>query len=112
MSQSSNNLIRHHTAKFSVKTQCNSALEFPPEERETNKKESTVKKTIRYKIQVFDEVDFSDFSFSISNNPQPFRLKMKAKKFTNLKVTIDNNEETDCTILQLVWRVESFGESK
>jgi hypothetical protein len=41
MSQSSNNLIRHHTAKFSVKTQCNSALEFPPEERETNKKEST-----------------------------------------------------------------------
>jgi hypothetical protein len=38
MSQSSNNLIRHHTAKFSVKTQCNSALEFPPEERETNKK--------------------------------------------------------------------------
>lgn len=78
----------------------------------TNKKESTVKKTIRYKIQVFDEVDFSDFSFSISNNPQPFRLKMKAKKFTNLKVTIDNNEETDCTILQLVLRVESFGESK
>ena len=78
----------------------------------TNKKESTVKKTIRYKIQVFDEVDFSDFSFGISNNPQPFRLKMKAKKFTNLKVTIDNNEETDCTILQLVLRVESFGESK
>ena len=78
----------------------------------TNKKESTVKKTIRYKIQVFDEVDFSDFSFGISNNPQPFRLKMKAKKFTNLKVTIDNNEDTDCTILQLVLRVESFGESK
>ena len=25
---------------------------------------------------------------------------------------IDNNEETDCTILQLVLRVESFGESK
>lgn len=78
----------------------------------TNKADSTTKKTIRYKIQFFTDVDFSDFSFEISNNPQPFRLKMKAKKFTNLKVTIDNNENTDCTILQLVLRVESFGESK
>jgi hypothetical protein len=78
----------------------------------TNRKESTTKKVIRYKIQVFNEVDFSDFSFSISNNPQPFRLKMKAKKFTNLKIVIDNNEDTDCTILQLILKVESFGESK
>ncbi len=78
----------------------------------SNRKESTTKKVIRYKIQVFNEVDFSDFSFSISNNPQPFRLKMKAKKFTNLKIVIDNNEDTDCTILQLILKVESFGESK
>ena len=37
---------------------------------------------------------------------------MKAKKFTNLKVVIDSNEDTDCTILELILRVESFGESK
>lgn len=78
----------------------------------TNKAESPSKKTIRYKIQFFNDVDFSDFSFGISNNPQPFRLKMKAKKFTNLKITIDNNDDTDCTILQLVLKVDSFGESK
>lgn len=78
----------------------------------TNRKESTVKKRIEYKIQVLDDVDFSDFSFQVSNNPQPFRLKLKAKKFTNMKITIDNEEETDCTILQLALRVESFGESK
>ena len=78
----------------------------------TNKKESTVKKRIEYKIQVLDDVMFDDFSFQVSNNPQPFRLKLKAKKFTNLKVTIDNSEETDCTILQLALKVESFGESK
>ena len=28
------------------------------------------------------------------------------------KITIDNEERTDCTILQLVMKVESFGESK
>ncbi len=78
----------------------------------TNRNESTMKKHIEYKLQFLDDVDFSDFSFKISVNPQPFRLKMKAKKFTNLKVVIDSNEDTDCTILELILRVESFGESK
>ena len=78
----------------------------------SNRATSATKKKISYSIQVLDNVDFSNFTFQLSNNPQPFRLKMKAKKFTNLKVTIDNNEKTDCTILQLALRVESFGESK
>jgi hypothetical protein len=78
----------------------------------SNRNESANKKHIEYKVQVLDNVDFADFSFKISNNPQPFRLKMKAKKFTNLKITIDNTEKTDCTILQLILKVESFGESK
>ncbi len=78
----------------------------------SNRESSNTRKRISYNIQVLNEVDFSKFSFQISNNPQPFRLKMKAKKFTNLKVTIDNTERTDCTILQLALRVESFGESK
>ena len=78
----------------------------------SNKKESSTKKHIEYKLQLFGDVDYSEFSFKISSNPQPFRLKMKAKKFTNLKITIDNTDETDCTILQLALKVESFGESK
>ena len=78
----------------------------------TNKAASSSKKCIQYNIQVLDNVDFSSFSFEMSTNPQPFRLKMKAKKFTNLKITIDNDRDTDCTILQLVLKVESFGESK
>lgn len=78
----------------------------------TNRRESTSKKHIQYNLLFLDNVNFSKFSFKISNNPQPFRLKMKAKKFTNIKIVIENTEETDCTILQLVLRVESFGESK
>lgn len=78
----------------------------------SNRNESPMKKRIEYKLSVLDDIDFSDFSFQISNNPQPFRLKMKAKKFTNLKITIDNQEETDATILSLALRVEAGGESK
>ena len=78
----------------------------------SNRNESPVKKKIEYKLSVLDDVDFSDFSFQVSNNPQPFRLKLKAKKFTNLKITIDNNEETDATILSLALKVEVGGESK
>jgi len=78
----------------------------------TNRNESKVKKHIEYKLLLMDNVDFANFSFNISRNTQPFRLKLKAKKFTNLKITIDNNDKTDCTILQLALKVESFGESK
>ena len=52
-----------------------------------------VMKRIEYKLSVLDDVDFADFSFSVSTNPQPFRLKLKAKKFTNLKIILDNDEE-------------------
>lgn len=78
----------------------------------SNKNESPVKKEIKYSLVFFNDVDFSDFSFQVSNNPQPFRLKLKAKKFTNLKITIENKEKTDCTILALSLRVETGGESK
>ena len=78
----------------------------------TNRNESKTKKHIEYKILLMEDVDFANFSFSISRNTQPFRLKLKAKKFTNMKITIDNTENTDCTILELALKVESFGESK
>lgn len=78
----------------------------------TNKNESPVKKTISYKLILLDDVDFSDFSFKVSEDPQPFRLKLKAKKFTNMKITIDNENEDDCTILELSIKIEANGESK
>ncbi|MBQ6628576.1 MAG: hypothetical protein IJI98_10935 [Methanosphaera sp.] len=78
----------------------------------SNVAESTISKHIEYKKQWFDDVHFGDFSFKSSTNPQPFKLKLKAKKFTNLKITIKNEENSTCTILSLVLQVESFGYSK
>ena len=78
----------------------------------TNRNVSNVSKTISYSMSVLDAVDFGKWSFEVSTNPQPFRLKLKAKKFTNLKITIDNNNRDDCTILELAIKMETSGESK
>lgn len=78
----------------------------------SNRNESPVKKVISYKLTLLDSVDFGDFTFKVSSDPQPFRLKLKAKKFTNLKITIDNDNTDDCTILELALRLEGNGESK
>lgn len=78
----------------------------------SNRAESQVSKHIEYRKQWFDEVHFGDWHFTASINPQPFKLKLKAKKFTNLKLTIKNEEDSTCTILSLVLQVESFGYSK
>ena len=77
-----------------------------------NRAESQITKHIEYKKQWFDKVNFADWHFTASINPQPFRLKLKAKKFTNLKLIIKNEENSACTILNLVLQVDSFGYSK
>lgn len=78
----------------------------------SNVADSTISKHIEYRKQWFDDVHFGNFSFRSSSNPQPFKLKLKAKKFTNMKITIKNEENSTCTILSLVLHVESFGYSK
>ena len=78
----------------------------------TNKNECENPKVISYNMSVLDDADFANWSFKVSTNPQPFRLKLKAKKFTNLKITIDNDNTDDCTILELAIKMETSGESK
>ena len=80
----------------------------------TNKEKSEHTKVINYSFSTLDvdDADFNNWSFEVSYNQQPFRLKLKAKKWTNLKITIDNNEGSDCTILELALKMESSGESK
>lgn len=75
-------------------------------------KGGTNPKTIEYALFSYNRIDYADWSYNTNYNPQPFRLKMKAKKFTFLKITIDNNNTDKCTILNLDIKYEYGGESK
>lgn len=57
---------------------------------------------IEYNLIDFGNVDFGDFSFATNYNPQPFRLKFKAKKWCYFKL-IGENAETNknMTILNI-----------
>jgi len=72
---------------------------------------STIR-TIRYENLDFENVDFSDFSFSTSYNPQPFRVRIKGKKFAYMKVELDNNYEKDATILEITLPINYGGKIK
>jgi hypothetical protein len=81
----------------------------------TDKEISATKQRINYKTSIFElgSVDFSDFSFAVSINPQTKPIRLKAKQFTHLKITIDNNsDETTLTTLGLNLKVEYGGETK
>lgn len=55
-----------------------------------------------YHLASFANLDFSEFTFKVNYNPQPFRLKIKAKKFVYFKLIIENAEITDkLTVLSI-----------
>jgi hypothetical protein len=68
---------------------------------------------ISYNLANFTNVDFGDFSFETISIPHPFRLKLKAKKFTYFKLIISNDSLTDSmTILNINLPALSGGMSK
>lgn len=68
---------------------------------------------IEYNLIDFGNINFGDFSLATSNSPKPFRLKLKAKKFTLLKVIGENDSTTsDMVILSLTLPVVYAGMSK
>jgi len=81
----------------------------------TNKGTETgtgINSSIRYDILDFNDIDFDEFTFNTSQNPQPFRIKRKAKKFTNLKIVFDNTNTAGATILNMTIKFTYQGESK
>lgn len=78
----------------------------------TDIKGGTNPKTIKYTLFSYENIDYADWSYQINYNPQPFRLKMKAKKWTFLKLTIKNENDDNCTILNFDIKYEYGGESK
>lgn len=60
---------------------------------ETNKSQiSDTPIEIFYSNLDFDDIDFDEFSFLANYNPQPFRCKTKAKKWTYFKLILKNEK--------------------
>ena len=81
--------------------------------RTDNKGVILVSESAKYNLATFDSMDFEDFSFLVSYNPQPFRFKVKAKKFTWLQVILKSQSTTyTATINNLDLKARYGGESK
>lgn len=81
---------------------------------ETNRDGSVVNPTpISYNNLDFSRLDFRDFSFLTNYNPQPFRIKTKAKKWVYFKLILKNNSDTyTATVLSINLLPRIGGESK
>lgn len=66
---------------------------------ETDDTISSVSHEIQYNLIDFNNINFGDFSFQTSISPKPFRVKLKAKKFTLLKVIGENNSTTENMVI-------------
>ena len=63
--------------------------------------------TITRSIQTFEDVNFADFTFNISNTPKAFKIKLKAKKFVYFKIRLENNSATKTfVVLNMTFRAE------
>lgn len=79
----------------------------------TDKDSDPQTETKTYNIITFDDVDFANFTFLTNYNPQPFRIKLKSKKFTYLKLVIDNiSATTTFVVLNFTLQAEYGGQVK
>lgn len=80
---------------------------------ETDRSNSSGELIAEYSLLDFDDVDFNDFYFNISRNPQPFKFKIRAKKIDYFKIKLQNNfEDYNATILTITLPVRTGGEVK
>lgn len=69
-----------------------------------------ISKEIKYSLMDFDNIDFDDFSFLTNRNPQSFRRKIRAKKYTHIQFMFENKELNEpCTIIGFKVATESQG---
>lgn len=79
----------------------------------TNRGAGAQSHTARYSLATFEHADFGKWSFLTSYNPQPFRFKIKAKKFVFFKLMLDsNNADEAFTVLSISFADRTGGESK
>lgn len=79
----------------------------------TDKNAYSTVQTITSSIATFDDTNFADFTFITNYNPQTFYIRLKAKKFTYIKLIIDNDSSDETfSILSLSLKAEYGSEKK
>lgn len=79
----------------------------------TDKDGDPIVETKKFGITTFDNVDFSNFTFITNFNPQAMKIKLKSKKFTYLKLVIDNISAIETfVILSFTLQAEYGGQVK
>lgn len=76
---------------------------------ETNYNQSALTYQASYDLITFVGMDFSEFSFSTSSNPQPFRFKIKAKKFVYFRLNLDNTDLGDTLTILSINLASTYG---
>ena len=76
---------------------------------QTNYNESSQTYTATYDLATFTAMDFADFSFAVSGNPQPFRFKIKAKKFVYFKIMLDNDNMAETLTVLSINLASTYG---
>jgi hypothetical protein len=80
---------------------------------ETDQGASQASYELKYNLTDFSNVDFADFSFSTNYNPKPFRRKLKAKKYSVIKIKGKNESDTErMTVLSITLPAVTGGQVK
>jgi len=80
---------------------------------ETDQGTSQASYELKYNLIDFSNVDFADFSFSTNYNPKPFRRKLKAKKYSLIKIKGKNESSTErMTVLSMTLPAVTGGNVK
>lgn len=84
---------------MSLKPEAKTSVSFT---YQTDREASSDTFTANYSLATFVDADFGDWSFLVNYNPQPFRFKIKAKKFVYFKLIFDDTESDElATILSI-----------
>lgn len=80
---------------------------------QTDKKSTFSDKVINAALSVFDDWDFSHFSFDLSTKPRMTRLRLKAKKFVYYKLILETGTDSaKATVLESAVLVRYCGNAK
>jgi hypothetical protein len=82
---------------------------------QTDRKALTEEKaiTIDFRLLDYSEIDYADWSYETNRNPQPYRKKIRAKKYAYIKFIFKNNQaDEELVILSLKVEEETTSEVK